>query len=334
MPNAAIPDIPNGIELRRLRAFIALITYGSLNGAADALGMTKEGVAKPIRDLQKAFGDRALTETRGIRVSATPLGEHVHRLALEILVRTETLGNLHQTLRPLTTLAYLPHHAEFVVPIFAALVDANYDVRGEVLGQHYRSIEVFQSKVIGGLERGSYDMVIGPPPAPERAHTLQSHALYTTAMMALVPVGHPDRLTFTDAANHPLLLPPEDTRAGLAIRGALSAAVDDDVTANIVQTTHETQVLVSYGLAGLGTVIVPGDIAAPFSPGGTFHSDALHRMKWVPLIDFAHATLTHTAYATIPRRAHLAAGTTDLLDLLTSEADRRRRGSFVMPPTA
>lgn len=305
MPVDPLPHIPNGIDLRRLRAFAALITYGKPQAAADALGLTREGVAKPVRELQKAFGGRPLTELRGDHVVATPLGAEVHQAAIDILNRIESLERLPPRIKPVTTLAYLPHHAEFVEPLLAtARAKDDYVIEAEILEEQHRAAEVFQQTVIGGLTRGVYDVVVGPPPTPERAHNLHAQPLYRCCMVALVQAEDPDELTFADAANRALLLPPDDTRAGLAIRGALDAETPPGAAPmdNIVKAAYSTSALIIGGRAGLGTVIVPSDISFAYSPNGTLYGPFLHHMKWVPLRTTDTHLLTHTVYATTRRR--------------------------------
>ena len=319
-----LPRIPNGIELRRLLAFAAVVTYGRVQAAADALGMTKEGVAKPVRELQKAFGDRPLTETQDDRVVPTALGTAVHQVALDILNRAESLRHLSQHTKPVTTLAYLPHHAEFVAPMLAAAGDDDHLIDFQVLEDEHRAAEVFQQVVIGRLNRGVYDVVIGPPPTPERGHNLYSKPLYRCCMVALVNSTEPDEMSFAEAASRPLLLPPADTRAGLAIRGALDlAAPGDTESLNIVQAAHSATVLVVSARAGLGTVILPGDIAFSYSPNGSLHGWNLRHLKWVPLRDSAQNLLTHTVYATVRRRSQTDLGVTNVLQALTLHARKR-----------
>ncbi len=64
-----------GVELRQLRAFVALADKGSMTAAARTLGLAQSTVSEALASLERALGTRAVTRRRGAHASdLTPAG--------------------------------------------------------------------------------------------------------------------------------------------------------------------------------------------------------------------------------------------------------------------
>jgi hypothetical protein len=98
-----------------------------------------------------------------------------------------------------------------------------------------------------------------------------------------------------------LLLPPNTTRAGLAIRNSLMAYMDNSqgaMDARIRLSAHGTKVLMTLAAQGLGTVVVPSDIAYAFSEYGTFYGPKLDGYEWVEVVKDGGDPIEHDVNAT------------------------------------
>ena len=56
-----------GLEVRHLRAFVALVDHGSMTAAAQALGMAQSTVSETMAALDRTLGTPAVTRRRGTR---------------------------------------------------------------------------------------------------------------------------------------------------------------------------------------------------------------------------------------------------------------------------
>jgi DNA-binding transcriptional LysR family regulator len=83
----------SAIDLRSLRALVAVADGGSFRGAARTLGYTQSAVSHQIASLERGL-DAALFSRPGGRgaIALTPAGEVVYRRALRVLGEVETLG--------------------------------------------------------------------------------------------------------------------------------------------------------------------------------------------------------------------------------------------------
>jgi DNA-binding transcriptional LysR family regulator len=92
----ASPTRWNGVELRHLRALVAIAETGSFSEAANRLGYVQSTVSHHLVALEEAVGTRLVKRRRGAReASLTPAGETVALHARRVLVE---LGSAEQEL--------------------------------------------------------------------------------------------------------------------------------------------------------------------------------------------------------------------------------------------
>jgi DNA-binding transcriptional LysR family regulator len=83
----------SGIELRNLRAVLAVADAGSFRAAARTLGYTQSAVSHQVATLERALGASLFTRPGGRgAVALTPSGDVVYRRALRVLGELQTLG--------------------------------------------------------------------------------------------------------------------------------------------------------------------------------------------------------------------------------------------------
>jgi DNA-binding transcriptional LysR family regulator len=81
----------NRFDLVTLRLFVGVLDAGSLTAGADRFGISLAAASKRIAELEQHCGVPLMTRAqRG--VSATPEGQTVHRLAIEVIARLEQLA--------------------------------------------------------------------------------------------------------------------------------------------------------------------------------------------------------------------------------------------------
>ena len=83
----------SSIDLRNLRALVAVADHGSFRGAARALGYTQSAISHQIAVLERGLGAPMFTRPGGRgAITLTPAGEVVYRRARRVLGEVETLG--------------------------------------------------------------------------------------------------------------------------------------------------------------------------------------------------------------------------------------------------
>jgi DNA-binding transcriptional LysR family regulator len=83
----------NAIDLRGLRALVAVADESSFRGAARTLGYTQSAVSHQIATLERGLEAPLFTRPGGRgAITLTPAGEVVYRRALRVLGEVETLG--------------------------------------------------------------------------------------------------------------------------------------------------------------------------------------------------------------------------------------------------
>lgn len=81
----------NRFDLVTLRLFVAVLDAGSLTAGAERFGISLAAASKRIAELEQHCG-LPLLQRRQRGVSATAEGQTVHRLAIEVIARLETLA--------------------------------------------------------------------------------------------------------------------------------------------------------------------------------------------------------------------------------------------------
>jgi DNA-binding transcriptional LysR family regulator len=92
----------NAIELRHLRALVAVVDAGGFTAAADVLGVSQAAVSRTVAGLEQALGARVLHRTTR-EVALTPVGSrviaHARRVVEETAAITRTVSDAAAGLR-------------------------------------------------------------------------------------------------------------------------------------------------------------------------------------------------------------------------------------------
>ncbi|MGA8338455.1 MAG: LysR family transcriptional regulator, partial [Solirubrobacteraceae bacterium] len=85
-PKRSTNSIVNRVELRELRALVAVADHDSFRAGAAALGYTQSAVSHQIAELERAAGTSLFTRPGGRgRIRLTPAGEAAYRHARRAL---------------------------------------------------------------------------------------------------------------------------------------------------------------------------------------------------------------------------------------------------------
>ena len=251
------------MDLRDLRALLAVVRLGSFTAAAAELGYTQSGVSQQVASLENELGQQLLLR-RPVR--PTPAGErlaeHASRILLRLDVAVSELNRLSEEPSELRVVAS-PLAGGNLLP--AALRELRaLDSSVWVTVRTANPAAAVRAVASGDADAAVVDGVVGPhePLHIADAGLLSSVALVEDRLVVAFPADHPlgrrrsvDLDTLTDG---PWIVAPgltgpdpERTTAPVRRRGALISYEGDDLAT-----------LLSLVAAGLGIVLLPALLRA------------------------------------------------------------------------
>lgn len=287
------------ITPRRLEILAAVGREQSIRRAAHELFISQPTVRDALDALEAVIGG-PLKDTRDgdapglYRLSA--IGRQVVEQGEAILNLCEGVTRLGERRPP--AVAFLPHHAPLLARAWANLDDqAAMDL--QVLGESERSTSAFANRVLGRLEAGAIAVAVGHP-AVDRPK-LDSQPLYDVDYEAMLPAAwRPKTISIAQLAERRLVLPPAPTRSRVVLEEAFKAAgLTED--REVVLEAYQTKVLVLMGWAGLGTVVLPSDLARLYKTGGDFGGPQAKGVRWVKVVSGNGQRLVHQVNVTTSR---------------------------------
>ena len=177
------------LKLRQLRAIRAVATGGSLQRAAQALGLTQPALTKSLREIEDLFGVRLFEwHARGVEPNANSvLVIDAARRILDILSDVEEgFDRIDQRVGGTLVVGALPTAAAGVMPeLLRRMRESHPDIAVLV-------IENRTDELLGSLAIGDIDLIIGrlyPPLRPD--DDLVRTELYDEPMSVIVGAQHP-----------------------------------------------------------------------------------------------------------------------------------------------
>ena len=277
------------VTLRQLRAFVLVARLGSFTRAAQAMHVTQSALSLLVRELEGAVNTRLFDRTTRA-VALTAAGSEFFPQAQRILSELESaLAGVDKFLAKergtVIVAAPLLLSSTYLPPILAAF-QLKYP------GILVMLQDTLPAQVLPQVSSGQADLGIGTFAAHEA--DLERTLLFTEAMVAVFPAGHPfstkRRLSWVDLATQPTLVLRRSsvfrdlTEAGFASAGIpLKPAMEANYAGTLIGMVD----------AGLGVAIVPG-----FAVRLTDKS----RIKWLrlekPVID-REVSLVHRSAASL-----------------------------------
>lgn len=176
------------IKIRHLQALTEIVRRGSLKSAAEKLFLTQPAISRTLSELEEILGSELLIRGRG-GVSLTPQGEYFHGFAQSSLSALEQGlagfeaaghgGAMHLRVGALPSVA-----ARLMPQVVTELGRLVPDLRLTIAdGSH--------AHLIGLLQAGRLDLVIGRLGAPEIMRGVRFTQLYLEEIAIVVRPGHP-----------------------------------------------------------------------------------------------------------------------------------------------
>jgi DNA-binding transcriptional LysR family regulator len=246
------------LDIEALRLAVALADCGDLAGAGAAIGIGRRTVAARIAQLERRVG-AILFDHAGKAVRVTPAGEAFvaeARLAIVAIERAERLAR-HVAERPDRITLGATREALFG-PLRHLLADPAIEEAGlafgvEVMDAEAQVAALTEGRIVAGLASG-------PLPATPR---LEHRLVATSKWSAVVPDAEA-RLRKTaslgNLARKPLVMIARE-RASLVHDGVTAAIRATGIEPHIAQEAPDWPAAVAMVALGLGSAIVPSDVA-------------------------------------------------------------------------
>jgi DNA-binding transcriptional LysR family regulator len=247
------------LDTRQLEAFAAVVSVGSITGAAKALGLSQPVITRQIQDLETQIGF-ALLHRSGPRVTPTGQGLAFYEDVEMFLTGLRTISDKAKAIGiaealPLTV-ASIPSLATGVLPAAIAAID-------ETLRPRQLQIQSISAEnVVQTVISGTSDVGLASWPVDNAG--LDVHWQAEVPCHAVVSRDHKlassTVLTPADLRDEPLIMAANPYRLRLLIDRALQ---DQGVVPRSVTSCNATYVSLSMASQGLGIAIVE-----PFTGAG------------------------------------------------------------------
>jgi DNA-binding transcriptional LysR family regulator len=243
------------VSTDQVAAFVEISRAGQIRRAADALGITEQGVRNRLIALEAALGVELYRKSRGPRRAAvlTPQGRRFLPHALAFLERAHELCrvcDLEAGGQEIHVVAsqYLTRYV---------LIDVLKAFRTLEPQVHVRVSTMNESDVAGTLAANP-EVAFGLAAPYEATPELVYQDLFAMGWSAVMPPRHPlasmARVGLADLAPYPLIV---YERGSTGRQHVLDAFVERGVTPRVALETTSTETVVSMVEAGLGVSIVP-----------------------------------------------------------------------------
>jgi LysR family pca operon transcriptional activator len=172
------------IRLQHVRCLLATAQHGNMRAAAEALAITQPAVSKTIQELEDIVGQALLLRQRH-GVVLTAAGEQFARHAREgVMALEQALGSVAQVSGVLQ-LGVLPSLAlEWIEQLLSAWRER--EPTGTV-----RIVTGRNAELLGQLQRGELDAVLGRLAEPDRMLDLRFEPLWAEPLVVAMNPAHP-----------------------------------------------------------------------------------------------------------------------------------------------
>ncbi|WP_136684052.1 LysR family transcriptional regulator [Falsirhodobacter xinxiangensis] len=255
---------PNYLDTKQLEAFVAVVSIGSMTGAAKALGRSQSVITRLIQELEEELGF-ALLHRNGPRITPTQQGLAFHEQADLFLSGLRTIGARARAIgggAPLPIhVATLPSLAAGVVPAALARLDPA-DLPDRIHLNSMAAENIVQAVAAQTADLGLTTLPLDHP-------GLEVHWTAEVACIAVVARHHSlaarSVITAEDLAQERIITTHNPHRLRRAINEALEAA---GVAPSSVIDSNASFVSIALARAGLGVAIVESLTSAGLPASG------------------------------------------------------------------
>ncbi len=247
------------MDLRHLRAFIAIAEEQSFTRAAARLRIAQPPLSRQLQQLEAELG--VLLIERGSRPARlTEPGRVLFEQAAQILDRVAEMRGIARRLTE-------ARHGRFGIGFVASTLYGHLpkvlrDFRAARPGTEIAVLELTSIEQVAALKEGRIDVGFGRIPFDDPAITRR--LLRNETMIAALPVGHralerPGPLLLSDLADDPLIVYPKSPRPSYADQ-VIALYRNHGLRPASLQEVREMQTALGLVAAGLGVCLVPAAV--------------------------------------------------------------------------
>jgi DNA-binding transcriptional LysR family regulator len=287
------------MELRTLRAFLAVVDHQHFGRAAESLHLTQPALSKQVKQLERELAVELFTRSTR-RVTVTEAGVRLAAHARTLLAGVEEtyadLGLLAAGRAGRVSVGFVGTATYDVLPRVAhrvreELPDVDLELRGELLSPALAD---------GVLDR-TFDLALLRP-GPGVPDALELRPLREERLLAALPRGHRlahrRRIDLALLADEPFVTHPSGTRSSFQA-SIVAACARAGFVPQVVLEAAETATLMVFVAAGLGVALVPAPVRSLGLEGVSYVA-----LTAAPTVDLA---LAHRTGDLSPAAARVAA---------------------------
>jgi DNA-binding transcriptional LysR family regulator len=244
------------MDLHQLRCFIATADELHFGRAAQTLDMMPSALGRHIRLLEDDLGTRLLTRTTR-SVALTEDGTVFVKQARDLLARADQMASsFRDSVRARASTIRIGAIDSAAAGLLPTLL---HDLRESHPDVMVKLVEDKTIRLLPRLLSGRLDLAFVRPPVSADKRIDFMPLFHETAVVAMSerhPLGQRKRLTISDIADEPLIVPERRSRPhshDLTMKLFAEAGLD----ANVVQIADEKQTIVNLVAAEIGVAIVP-----------------------------------------------------------------------------
>lgn len=244
--------IPDYLDTRQLEAFVAVVSIGSMTGAAKALGISQPVVTRLIQDLEKELGFVVL-HRNGPRIAPTEQGLALFSQAELFLSGLRTISERARTIgtaapRPIE-IASIPALAASVLPL------ALSSLSSDILPRHIHLQSTSAENVVQAVVARSADIGIASLPLDNPG--IEVHWIGEVPCVAVVadqdPLATKTVVGAEDLRGRRLIMSANPYRLRMRIDQALER---HDIVAEGIIDSNATYVSLALARTGVGVALV------------------------------------------------------------------------------
>jgi DNA-binding transcriptional LysR family regulator len=243
------------MDLRQLRAFVAVARERNFTRAAEQLHMAQPPLSRQIRKLEEELGVQLLLRSRPVRL--TDAGRLFHEEALQILGRVEQVKESARRLahaeRRVVTLGFVAS------TLYGGLPYVVRRLRQQRPDVDVRLIEMMSVHQVEALKTGRIDIGFGRIRTDD--DSIERQVLREERLVVAIPPSHPlaavhASMRLADLAGQRLILYPSTPRPSFADE-VLSMVRDQGLHPESLQEVRELQTALGLVAAEVGVCVVP-----------------------------------------------------------------------------
>lgn len=247
------------MDLRQLRALLAVAEHHNFSAAARSLHTVQSNVSTHVSRLEQEMGvvliDRA---TNTLTEEGRVVADRARRIEAEFSALESDVASLRDEIRGRVRIGVIGTTARWIVPpLLGTLADRHPAISLVVL-------DATTSSLIPQLVSGQIDLAVVNTPVTEP--DVMVEPLFDEELLVVAPTGHPlaglDQVSLSELAAHPLLL----AAPGTSFREDIDAQASEAGVELQAQAEFDgMRLLASLAFAGFGAAILPAS-AAPARP--------------------------------------------------------------------